>query len=280
MPMRTPNRIILLLIIWICVLSAVSCTIQKRQRMPGYHIEWYTHSAEKGRFQEESHPDSYCRVRQTETENGKGDPQREDLVETNRHSRPSDFENEFVFYSRVLTNSLSKPKKDTCDLIITSRGEFLYVSSIEQDNKVIRFTTCGDSYGTSKVIAKDLVFMVKYKDGSKLVLSKSDSNKRSEIDQDKMRKPTAQRKNKGFRLIDEVSLVGLIFGVASIPVWLVHWQIGFFISIFAILMGVVGIIRIARSKGNRTGLAFAFASLVLGLGIFIATLIIHIAAFT
>lgn len=252
-----------------------SCTIQKHQRLPGYHVEWNSNKSES----------KVLRIGQRDVNTqfehesvGKDSLPRyeDDNATVSQNLQPTYLENEFAFYSKVLTQALSKPKKDSCDLIITASGDFLYASSIDKDGQLIRFIPCADSDDVRKVIAKDQVFMIKYKDGSKEVMNKAESEVVSERTK---RHPINSNKNKGFRFIDEVSFVGFIFGAASLPVWFFHWQIGFFISIFAIVMGVVGIIRIAKSRGDRTGLGFAIASLVLGLGLFIATLILHITVF-
>lgn len=258
--------------LFIGVFSTVSCTIQKRQRLTGYHIEWNSNRTKTNIFLAKRED----RVDLPNNHNESLDKWDKELTVDENESNHSFKENEFKIYGHLLANMLSRPQNDTCDLIITADGDFIYASAIEEDENLIRFTSCDTSTEDRKVIAKELVFMIKYKDGSKIVLDKLDSKVPSESVRDKSVK---KERNKGFQFIDEVAFVGFIFGAASIPVWFFHWQIGFFISIFAILMGVIGIIRILKSKRARTGLGFAIASLLLGLGLFIATLVIHITAF-
>lgn len=268
------------LIFLFCVVSMVSCTIQKRQRLSGYHVEWLTRGSESDNVRYRSDLVSSVNDAQVERKETRYSVQvksEESITVSSNQQKPSYFENEFAFYGKLLAGSLSQPKNDTCDLIITAQGEFIYASAIEEEDKVIRFKLCNDSVGSRKIISKESLFMIKYKDGSKLVLgdSREDEVEADEEVREKLIKP---KRNKGFRFIDEVSFVGFIFGIGSVPTWIFYWQMGFFMSIFATLMGVVGIIRIVKSKGSRTGLGFAIMSLVLGVAMFIATVVIWLPA--
>lgn len=268
------------LIFLLFAISLVSCTIQKRHKLSGYHVEWNKRGSQILAQRTETPSVSLTKDVQLDQDQAiyRNEPKvHENVGFASEENRPSYLENQFTFYGKLLAGSLSQPKNDTCDLLITAQGEFINASDIIEESNVIRFTVCGDTNRTRRVIAKESLFMVKYTDGSKLVLGRpdKDSKDRSERVKDKPDKP---KRNKGFRFVDEVSFVGFIFGLGSVPTWFFYWQMGFFISIFAILMGVVGLIRIAKSKGSRTGLGFAIVSLVLGIAMFVATLIFWLPA--
>lgn len=277
--MRYFHRSGLRLILLLSAVSMVSCTIQKRQRLSGYHIEWLTRGSETDALRHQIHPVSVANDAQLEREDSQFAARvrnEEGPTASSKEHGPSYFENEFAFYGKLLAGSLSQPKNDSCDLIITRQGEFIYASTIDEEENIIRFTICNDSVGSRKIISKESLFMIKYRDGTKLVLD--DSKDKEEVSKEVREKTIKPKPNKGFRFIDEVSFVGFIFGIGSVPTWLFYWQMGFFMSIFAILMGVVGIIRVVKSKGSRTGLGFAIISLILGVAMFIATLVVWLPA--
>ncbi len=278
--MKYFSRISPQLIFLLFAISLVSCTIQKRQKLSGYHVEWNKRGSQILAKRTETPSVSLIKdvpLRQDQTIYRNEPKVQENIGIASEENRLTSVENQFTFYGKLLANSLSQPKNDTCDLLITTQGEFIYASDIIEESNVIRFTVCGDTNRVRRVIAKESLFMVKYKDGSKLVLGRSDQDTkdRSERVKDKSDKP---KRNKGFRFVDEVSFVGFIFGLGSVPTWFFYWQMGFFMSIFAILMGVIGIIRIVKSKGSRTGLGFAIMSLILGVAMFIATLVVWLPA--
>ncbi len=265
---QTVGRIIL----FFCIVLTVSCSVQKRQRLPGVHIEWHKGGVTDKEVENTTASKSIKNPRGKHLASSRSDLNLKDTenLEASIEKQVSTLrENEFVFYSKLLTHFLVKEKKDSCDLIITQEGEFVYAERITLEGQFLRFKACNDANESWKKIPTELVFMVKYKDGSKKVFAQTAKNSQA---LDGKKKGRSSTDDNFFRLIDEVSLVGSIFGAASIPIWFVHWQIGIFLSIFAIVMGVIGIVRIVKSRGSRTGLGLAIASLLIGLTLLITTI--------
>lgn len=250
----------------------ISCTVEKRHTLPGFHFEWNSHKL----------PDQSTNSRKEQRQldvakkdNSEELPAEEFSAGINKEPE-MEFKNEFQLYSRILTNSLVSVNQDSCDILVTRNGDFIYAKAVQEDGEIIRFTSCNDVSGARRIIAKEALFMIKYHDGSKSVMENSVLGKKEKNQVERVGQLNGRD---WFRSIDEVSLLGFVFGLGSLPTWFFYWQIGFFMSIFAILMGIAGIIRIVKSNGSRTGLGFAIASLVLGVALFITSVVVWLPAF-
>lgn len=271
--MRT--RLILVVVAFCCV----SCSIQKRQRLPGIHVEWHLQKMERG-YILNSKGSNQAELQHDDAPNElKNEKEASDnkTLEASIGNEPRHADDNIEFAGKLVAKYLLHEKSDSCDLIISRSGDLINATILENDGKHVKFKLCNNADESHRLIAVESVFMIKFKDGSKSVLEQPNESSRGKRLTEKER--NGRSFEGGFKSLDPVGLLGFIFGLGGFPVWFFYWQIGFFTSIFAIILGAISIVRILKNRDSRKGLGLAIASLLIGIAVFVATIIIWFPAF-
>ncbi len=241
-----------------------SCTLQKRQHLPGYSVEWNAKKTDRKNTKSEKL--SVGNNLNSENDNG--------VIET--YGRPgsvaSDGNETNVFAQniyKVLAKSMTpQTSKDSCDNLITKEGDEFKCKVVEVGVDVIKYKKCGFKDGPLISIPRSSVWMIIYSNGETDVIK--DFKVKDE-------KPahTTQYKFTPKKRMDAMGIVGFCLTLASIvPWWLVSAIIGLVAGILGIVFGSISIARIVRYRESRKGLGFAIVSLILGVLLVVATLIV------
>lgn len=254
------------------LLSAIlftSCSIQKRQHLPGFHVSW--HKSKSELLSNANSDESQKDARETEIP--------EDQF-ASTDDAVKGFEYEYLKTVNTLVNLLAP--KDSCDKIIDKEGDELLVKVTEIGIDVIKYKNCDHLYGPVYNIPKDAVLMIDYANG-----------KREVIKQSKKPEPTAKpdytnvdniyyggsEKAPARRRVEGLGLAGFIITLTSIPIWwLVSWIGGLVGGVLGIIFGAIGISRCNKDP-MLTGKGFAITSLVIGIVITVLSVVFAIILF-
>lgn len=243
-----------------------SCTLQKRQHLPGYSVEWNQKQSKVDRT-------SIARKKtKDKTDCGSVTSVNEGLLILSSDTSEATFQpskylkNEIQKLGENLSKVLLSRKKDSCDVIITKEWEFVYVRVVEVRDNTVRFRMCSDPDSEIKIISKSSLSMIKFRNGQKLVFEEKEQKANDETN------TTNDLRYRRYTRFEKLGLSGFILTLASLPIWwLLFWPFGFVAGILGIVFGIISMIRISRHKADLKGLGFAVVSLIVGLLIVIIT---------
>lgn len=247
--------------LFIAVVAFSSCTLQKRKHLPGYSVQWNTKPAHQNISKHENQPAAI----KSDNNEVEYTP-----ISDERAYASSELETAVVAKNiyRVLAKSMVTPSiQDSCDNLITKEGDEFRCKVVEIGVDVIKYKKCGVKDGPLISIPRSAVLMIRYSNGEKEIIKEYKQKQDSEYVNSNDQKPKKR--------LDVMGLVGFCLTIASIlPWWFVSAIIGFVAGILGIVFGSISLARIVRKRDSRKGLGFAIVSLILGVLLVVATLIV------
>lgn len=197
------NRNIFLIAFTIILTSLLSsCSIQKRVYNSGFHIEWFGSKNDKGIVQTKAKKEVNSSefivndLPVSENSNAK-------IIELDRSSK----DKESLLFSKENINKPLKQNFDTssCDIIIKNNGEEIYGKVTEISLYEIKYRNCDNPDGPSISISKKDVFMIKYPNGTKTIITQGKKIVKTE-------KTAPAERNKNDRSLVATVLLWLFLG--------------------------------------------------------------------
>jgi hypothetical protein len=219
-----------------------SCTMQKRVYMDGYNISWKNKNATA--HIAENKPAQVIKEKETAT---------------------ASIANPAIIDPGISTFHVLEKQRiisDSCDLIILKTGEELRakVTDITQDE--IKYKRCDNLSGPSYAIKKAEVFMIKYPNGTKDIISPSAPAASSNTS---AQAPIKADSVNPHRRTEPLGVIGFILGL--IGLFISYW--GLLFAILAIVFGAVSLHKIKKQPDLFKGKAFGIFSLMLGIVYFV-----------
>lgn len=202
------------------LLLASSCSVQKRQHLNGYYIDWRNNDRNNAfSHKQVNQPIESVNYEQKSDEYFASNNENI-VVEEIIRSEPN------VAYSK---NELPV-KTENCDEITTKNGEQIKAKILEVGIEEIKYKLCSNLEGPTMVVRKSSVFMIKYANGEKQVFGNE-----SQVTSKAQPK---EKNTKGNATLGVLLIAGglamLVFGVAVL--------FGSYLMFAAALIGLVGII--------------------------------------
>lgn len=252
---------VLLVLLLICV--TFSCSLQKRQHLPGYHVEWKHNRVEKS-LKENTELNSIQHIGKTNVVSD----EKTSFTASNNEAVDVAASSQIQTFAKKLASHLLSRNKDSCDIIITRDWEFINAKVIEIGVDVIKYKKCSHLDGPLISIPKSSVAVIQYPNGDKNVFEK-----------DEQREYVDNHETKPKRKFDPFGLIGFLLSLTSIPFWwLVSALIGLVGGVLGIVFGIISIARVARNRDKRSGLGFGIVSLIVGILLIVLTLVLWAAA--
>ncbi len=239
---------------------AFSCTIQKRNYMSGYHLEWKKTKRNLLKHNQRNHSGtnenflSPLGLRQSEVT--QFILRKEHLSFENKSPRTKSSQASLKRSS--LRNKKHKDevrKSDSCDVLVKKNGDEIQVKVLELTTDEVKYRKCEHLDGPIYVALKSEVFMIKYANGTKDVMPAKEP-------------PAPQKKEFKVRKTEALGVLGFISSlvglfVAALP-----------LGALAVIFGSVSLSKIAKHPDELRGKGFGVAAIVIGLLDVIAGLII------
>ena len=147
------------------------------------------------------------------------------------------------------------PQGNCDDIIVFKSGEEVKCKLVEIGTKEIKYKRCDNLDGPDIFVSRNKVFMLKYANGTKEVISKQTED-RNNITVEESGEPK----------YDGLAIASLVLGIFGfIPVC----------GILAVIFGAVSLSRIIRNPMKYKGKGFAIAGLFLGVFFLVATLVFY-----
>ncbi|MFA5781369.1 MAG: hypothetical protein WC868_03770 [Bacteroidales bacterium] len=265
--MKKITQLSLIVIALTFVLS--SCTMQKRIYLSGYNVEWRKgiQKSDKQTFAEKKTNDAVKTKSENNVEPATILDQTQTSIADNAEAN-NDNLTASVGNSVIPINSTPSQQKefsvitssDECDNIVLKNGEEIKAKVTEITTDEIKYKKCDNLTGPSYSIKKSEVFMIRYSNGTKDIITSNNSAPSNTATysnnvSDKTQKNTEEKKGGGFGITSFVlSIVGLLVA-------------GVIFGPLAIIFGIIGMIK-RKLKG------LAIAGLIIGIIDIIAALII------
>jgi len=149
----------LLALLFISLVFA-KCTMQKRVYNSGYHVNWHK------KLTDSKVANNAVKIKQTEELSVPREIiKTEDIVLASA-------EKDFIFEIVKARKTEKVLPNDSCgDEVIMKNGEVITVKVVEINQSAIKYRACNNLNGPLIVIVKDNVFMIRYANGSKEVIS-------------------------------------------------------------------------------------------------------------
>lgn len=230
-----------------------SCTIEKRKFQPGYHFEWQgglKSLSQKNNKEEKQETNPIAELQSANFSNKASD---NCINEKNKETIETASIAPLPINPRKLPALVSIPinVQEECDLITLLNGEEILAKIVEIGTKDIRYKKCDNLDGPDYILLKAEVFMVKYPNGTKDIITPA--NAKSNVD----------RKTPG------LATAGLVLGILGLII------AGIPLGLLALIFGAVSFGKIVREPEKYKGKGIAIASMILGaLGIILAFLVI------
>lgn len=265
-----------LFFLFVSVILLSSCSIQKRQHLPGFHVNWHrskTSDSVDSKRQPLNNADNQ------ESKNHKSH-ETELLASLDRSEISAK-----PWYAKevnLFVNALAS--KDSCDRIIDKEGDEILAKVTEIGIDVIKYKKCNHLDGPIYNIPKSAVLMIDYANGSREVIKqdKKPDPKNAEPDYsnvDNVYNDSYRTTRQDRRRVEGLGLAGFITTLVSVPIWwLVSWIGGLVGGIIGIIFGAIGISR-CKKNPSLTGKGFAITSLVIGIVIAALSVILAIIIF-
>lgn len=186
-------------LILICSIVLVSCGIEKRVHRSGFHMnkKTITHSAEK-KTSEKRSPSPLTDIENIDV----AENNTEFVIPLQINKSNSILSSNYDQVSLVkpqnnddyLNSNVSTILNETCDLIILKDGSEIKSKVLEINDDNIKYKLCDNLDGPTFTKSKDLIFMIKYPNGTSTVINSTqpvDKPKNNNSDQDKIVPPSA-----------------------------------------------------------------------------------------
>jgi len=207
------------------LLFSNACTVQKRIYNKGLAINWHISQGNSNERKQTKlkNPNNQKEIK---TENSS--------VNINTHE-DSAIVNEYV-RNEITSNTMDSTK---CDIIILSNGDELYGRVINIEIDVIKYKKCDNLDGPAYSIARNKVFMIRYSNGTKDIISIIREPSKDDVPSPNTTTDIAKNKADGFfgassAALALFSVVLLLFEIA-LPIIIITLMLGF-------AFGIVGLI--------------------------------------
>jgi TM2 domain-containing membrane protein YozV len=177
------KRVAIILITLLVI--GVSCSIQKRVYLPGYHLTWKNNISSLENKNTDKNDLVYADI--VNNDLATNDESSIDIfkdVKTNENCKSVQKLNTKSFV--IKNNSQNKKNKnEECDLIILNNGDDISVKVVELTSTEIKYKKCDNINGPIYSIQKSEVFTIRYSNGSKEIIKSSSNNKLENTTNDK-----------------------------------------------------------------------------------------------
>ncbi|MES2591363.1 MAG: DUF4190 domain-containing protein [Bacteroidota bacterium] len=252
--MKTSNLLLFTILSALLIMS--SCSIEKRQYMSGYHVQWNKTGDVNGHLKNQE----LVSVVEEEvlalplTENV-------DYIESASIAADEIFvpEKDKPFFVKKSRNSVSAVSSEgECDILVLKNGEEIKVKVLEILPTEIKYKKCDNLTGPTTTIYKSDVSMIKYPNGSQDIISSVNVQKNNNEGS-----PAPENTGKSMNVLALLSLITGILGL--VPVF------GILFSIGAVIMSAIALSQINKNPGKYKGKGMAITGLILGsLGILVS----------
>jgi hypothetical protein len=269
-------------LILICSILLVSCGIEKRVHRSGFHMnkKTITHSAEK-KTSEKRSPSPLTDIENVDV----AENNTEFVIPLKINKSNSILSSNYDQVSLVkpqnssnhLNSNVSTILNETCDLIILKDGSEIKSKVLEINDDNIKYKLCDNLDGPTFTKSKDLIFMIKYPNGTSTVVNSMET-KSTTIKSDAELESSKKE-------IEPLAIVGFSMNLLGFLIMIIELA-GFFFPIWSLLFTITGSIFIVISSRKFTknpnkykGKGFLIAGNILGLITVIITTVYILAFF-
>jgi hypothetical protein len=248
------KKIIVFLVLFAVVLS---CSVQKRKYSSGYFVQkvWKKHPGKET-------PGILVKKTKGNRPVSASGPQ---VSSYQAYTETAGFASAQPFHQEGLILTHKQPlaaPMDSCDVLILKSGEEIAAKILEITDDAIKYKKCDNPLGPTYSMAKERVFMIKYINGTKELVTApertgSGSSQKSPAD-----------KAPGPRKVQGLALWGFIIALVG---WFVPAvALALVMELAGIAFGISGLVKIDKSPEKYKGKGFAITAIILGiLGIII-----------
>jgi hypothetical protein len=255
-------------LILICSILLVSCGIEKRVHRSGFHMnkKTITHSAEKRTIENRS-PSPLTDIKNVDVAENNTAIVTPLQIKKSNSILSSNYDQFNLVKSQNSSNHLnsnvSTILNETCDLIILKDGSEIKAKVLEINDDNIKYKLCDNLAGPTFTKSKDLIFMIKYPNGTSTVVNSMETKStttKSDTELESTKKKVEPLAVIGFSM----NLLAFLFMIIEI--------VGYFFPITSILFAIAGSIllmisalRLDKEPNKYKGKGFLWAGIVLGL---------------
>ena len=231
------------------IITFTSCSIEKRTYRSGYHVTWHKKKVENEKI-------SGTNIKNDASTGNKVDEvlplPLEEKVQVVNSDIPLAATNTSVPAAvNVKQNKLSRFFQD-CDNIILRNGDEISAKVLEVTIDVIKYRKCDNPDGPIYSILKSDVFMIKYANGTKDIISKENETG----------KRFSQTLSDSPPKDETMGIIGMILGIIAwfIPVF----ALAIAMLVMAFTLGIASLSKIQKNPGKYKGKGFAITAIALG----------------
>lgn len=229
-----------ILILGSIILLLNACSVERRRYMKGFYVDRYFQKEIKNNI---------------------------DTLVTPYNKEPiASISNNDIVLSQIANSSNNLFKDEECDVITLKTGEEISCKVSDIGLSEIKYKKCDNLNGPSISIRKEDVFMVKYSNGTKDIISKIEPKKEDQYVRSKKDIPI-QKKTNGFAVASYAIVLS-----GAIITWFALFYIGIPAGILAIIFGIIGAVQIDRHPEKYKGKSLAILGIILGAILLFATI--------
>lgn len=248
-----------LLYVFLLLILANSCSIEKRVHRPGYHIKFkknlnISDTKEKIRGEQDL---SAERVKDNLIIKNEVTDELLDPLSNYERTVPSHLvisSEKRISPTPFITQKKNNSFSEKCDNIILKNGDEIRAKVLEIQNLKIEYKKCDNLEGPTYIIDKSKVFMIKYANGTKDVFNTIPEVKTEEI-----------RSNEVIQNVPKTDAMAVLSPVLAILGFLVGMFLSGLVGLILLLLGLIfGIIGISNTNNsNLNGRGAATAGLII-----------------
>ena len=253
------------LTVFLFLILANSCSIEKRVYRSGYHIKFNKNlNLSQGSPNEKSKTERELSKQEKSSitaysgilDNGLDHLSTHEITEPNTIVVST--ENKIPLTSSSVKKHSKKMDNEKCDNLILKNGDELIVKVLEIGTATIKYKKCNNLEGPIYTIDKSTVFMIKYANGTKDVFNYTTDSKPQEVRTEE-RKTTDESTTVEPAAVGSFifALLGLLFGFLLSPI------IGIILLVLAVIFGAVSLSK--PKSPNQGGAGLGIAGMVIGL---------------
>lgn len=253
------------------ILALSSCTMEKRLYMSGYNMNWNKSSHTPEKYLKETKLEALPQNQIEVVDQFEEKSEKSFQADVNTDNLSASIEHEAIPIEAVSRiNHLSTNNLfEECDDIIIKNGDEIKAKVIEINSDEIKYKKCDNLNGPTYTLKKSEVFMIKYPNGSKDVItpnsaspesastqSNTSSNTSSINNSSQPRTEFPHKKNSG------LAVVGFILGLVG---FFTPLNLAVICEILALIFGLVSLAQIKKNPELYSGRGMARASMILGI---------------
>lgn len=245
--MRQIQFIFLLALLCLGLLN--SCSIEKRQHLSGFHVDWKN---KKNTIENKKSIDqnSFAKIEIQKNDNAGNKIVKSDIEAIeNKNTIDETFSasNEL----EILNPITHKKALEECDIIVLKSGEEIRGMVVEIGVGEVKYKKCDNMMGPNYSIKKSDVFMIKYTNGTKDVFKNESYTESQNNNNNKIGKKS--------RRVNRIALWGFILALVGLFILAIP------LGVTAVIMGILGLIKISKNSEFERGEGYAVLAIVIGL---------------